>query len=290
MTLSATNRRAGPFLGDGEQVEFPFVFKTFRAAELQVVVTDPDSVDTAMVLDLNYSVTLNGNQDTSPGGTITYQPEDPLPTGYMLTVLSNVPYDQPLDIPPGGNFSPIALENELDRIVMQIQQLVELADRAFIGGVTAANLSMPAPVPGWLLGWNDAGTGLENYPQPDGIEQIESFIVACSDETTPLTTGTAKATFRMPCAMTLSEVRASLTTAQESGDTLTVDVAKNGTSILGLDLLTIDNTEKTSVTATVVTSVSDSALADDDEITIDIAQIGDGTATGLKVTLIGVRA
>lgn len=289
MTLSATNRRAGPFLGDGEQVEFPFVFKTFRAAELQVVVTDPDSVDTAMVLDLNYSVTLNGNQDTSPGGTITYQPEDPLPTGYMLTVLSNVPYDQPLDIPPGGNFSPIALENELDRIVMQIQQLVELADRTFVGGVTAANLRLPPPIAGWLLGWNDDGTGLENYPQGGASQQIESFIVACSDETTPLTDGPAKATFRMPCALTLSEVRASLTTEQDDGDVITIDIMRNGSSILST-LLTIDNGDRSSVTASVAAVLEDGDLADDDEITVDITQVGDGTATGLKVTLIGVRA
>jgi hypothetical protein len=31
------------------------------------------------------------------------------------------------------------------------------------------------------------------------------------------------------------------------------------------------------------------ALADDAEITIDIDQIGNGTATGLKITLIGTR-
>ncbi len=36
--------------------------------------------------------------------------------------------------------------------------------------------------------------------------------------------------------------------------------------------------------------ISDAALADDAEITIDIDQIGDGTAKGLKITLIGTRA
>jgi hypothetical protein len=33
--------------------------------------------------------------------------------------------------------------------------------------------------------------------------------------------------------------------------------------------------------------ISDTSLADDAEITIDIDQIGDGTAKGLKVILIG---
>jgi hypothetical protein len=112
--------------------------------------------------------------------------------------------------------------------------------------------------------------------------------LACSDETTALTTGTAKITFRTPCAMTLTEVRASLTTAQASGSIFTVDINKSGASVLSTKL-TIDNTELTSTTATTPAVISDSSLADDAQITIDIDQIGDGTAKGLKVTLIGTR-
>ena len=112
--------------------------------------------------------------------------------------------------------------------------------------------------------------------------------LAASDETTALTAGTAKVTFRMPHAMTLTAVRASLTTAQASGSIFTVDINESGTSILSTKL-TIDNTEKTSTTAATPAVISDTALADDAEITIDIDQIGDGTATGLKITLIGTR-
>jgi hypothetical protein len=112
--------------------------------------------------------------------------------------------------------------------------------------------------------------------------------LAASDETTALTTGTAKMTFRMPHAMTLTSVRASLTTAQASGSIFTVDINEGGSSILGTKL-TIDNTAKTSVTATTPATITTSALTDDAEITIDIDQIGDGTAKGLKITLIGTR-
>ena len=111
---------------------------------------------------------------------------------------------------------------------------------------------------------------------------------AASDETTSLTTGTAKVTFRVPSAFTLTEVRASLTTAQATGSIFTVDINQNGTSVLST-LLTIDNTEKTSVTAATPPVISTSAITNDAEITIDIDQIGDGTATGLKITLIGIR-
>lgn len=120
----------------------------------------------------------------------------------------------------------------------------------------------------------------------DSVTQC--IAVACSDETTALTTGLAKVTFRMPYAFTLSAVRASLSTAQTSGSVLTVDINEGVSSILSTKL-TIDNTEKTSTTATTPVVISDTALTDDTEITIDIDQVGDGTAKGLKVYLIGKK-
>jgi hypothetical protein len=119
--------------------------------------------------------------------------------------------------------------------------------------------------------------------------KAEYLVCAASDESTALTTGTGKVAFRMPYAMTLSAVRCSLTTAQTSGSIFTVDINGGGTTILSTKL-TIDNTEKTSTTAATAAVISDSALADDAEITIDIDQVGDGTAKGLKVVLIGTRA
>jgi hypothetical protein len=110
--------------------------------------------------------------------------------------------------------------------------------------------------------------------------------VAVSDETTALTAGNGKLTFRMPYAITLTAVRASLVTAQGAGTILTIDINEGGVTILSTKL-TIDNGEKTSTTAATAAVISDAVLADDAEITIDIDQIGDGTAKGLKIWLIG---
>lgn len=115
----------------------------------------------------------------------------------------------------------------------------------------------------------------------------QCIAVACSDETTALTAGTGKVKFRMPYAMTLSYVRASLGDAQNSGSIFTVDINEAGTSILSTKI-TIDNTEKSSFTAEIPPVISDTNLSDDAEITIDIDQIGDGSAKGLKVYLIGI--
>jgi hypothetical protein len=121
------------------------------------------------------------------------------------------------------------------------------------------------------------------------VNPTESLVIACSDETTALTTGTAKVTFRMPYAFTLTAVRASVTTAP-TGSTLIVDINETGSTILSTKL-SIDASEKTSTTAASAAVISDTALADDAEITIDIDQIGSTIAgAGLKVYLIGTRA
>jgi hypothetical protein len=112
----------------------------------------------------------------------------------------------------------------------------------------------------------------------------EAFCVAISDETTAITTGTAKVTFRMPYAFTLTAVRASLNTVSSSGAPA-FDLNEGGASIFSTTL-TIDASEKTSTTAATAAVISDSALADDAEMTIDIDTAGTG-AKGAKLCLIG---
>lgn len=114
----------------------------------------------------------------------------------------------------------------------------------------------------------------------------EVFMFALSDEVTPLAALPMLVSFRMPYAFAVTEVRGSLVTAQTSGSLLTIDINEEGVSILSTKL-TIDNTERTSTTATTPAVISDGELADDAEITMDIDTVGDGTAVGLKVTLIG---
>jgi hypothetical protein len=114
------------------------------------------------------------------------------------------------------------------------------------------------------------------------------LVIACSDETTDLTTGTAKVTFRMPYKMNCTEVRANVNTAPV-GSTIEVDINKSGASILGT-VISIDASEKTSTTATTPPFVDTPTLEDDTEITIDIDQVGSSTAgKGLKVVMIGKR-
>jgi predicted thioesterase len=93
----------------------------------------------------------------------------------------------------------------------------------------------------------------------------------------------------MPYAMTLTAVRASVTTAP-TGSTILIDINEGGTTVLSTKIM-IDASEKTSTTAATAYVISDSALADDAEITIDFDQIGSTIAgAGVKLALIGTRA
>lgn len=157
---------------------------------------------------------------------------------------------------------------------------------------TAANITTAAGDVAEFVSLGSGNWRCSNYQRASGSaldkSRIQSITVACSDEATALTAGAAKVTFRMPYAFTLTAVYAELTTAQSSGSIFTVDINEAGASILSTKL-TIDNTEDDSATAVTPAVISDAALASRAKITIDIDQVGDGTAKGLKVTLVGYQ-
>lgn len=111
--------------------------------------------------------------------------------------------------------------------------------------------------------------------------------VALGTETDNLTTGTAKYTMRAPFAFTITDVRASVSTAP-TGATIIIDINDGGSTIMTTDKLSIDATEKTSTTAATAPGITDTAIADDAEITFDIDQVGSTIAgIGGKVCIIG---
>ena len=133
------------------------------------------------------------------------------------------------------------------------------------------------------IAWLDAGS----------ITHSVAMEIAASDQTTALTVADDKVTFRMPYGLKLNNgiagVRASLTTAGTTSGVTTIDIEMNGSSILST-LLTLDYTEKTSVSAAtpVVISVADNTLTDNAEMTVNVDVLSGGaTEAGLKIQLIG---
>lgn len=135
MTVSSTTRKAGPLSGNGVSVAFPFAFKVFTSADVLVVLTDPDGVETEQSLTTHYSIALNADQNANPGGTITMLAAPA--SGYKLTATSQVQNMQPTDITNNGGFYPNVIEDALDRHAIQIQQLQEGVKRSMVMPLSA---------------------------------------------------------------------------------------------------------------------------------------------------------
>ena len=128
MTISSNVRKVGPFTGTGTVTVFTFNFKVFQASDLYVVKADSDGKETVLVLNSDYTATLNSNQDSNPGGSITLA--SALATGYTMIISSTVGNLQPTDLTNQGGFYPSVITDALDRATIQILQLQESVDRS----------------------------------------------------------------------------------------------------------------------------------------------------------------
>lgn len=171
------------------------------------------------------------------------------------------------------------------------EMMAQIKSAGFIG--TPAYVTLTDPGADRLMFWDDSAGAVAWLTLGGAFEfsttnlrVLECIAISVVSESTTVTTGTAKRTFRMPFAFTLESVRASLSTASSSGIP-TVDINEGGSTILSTKL-TIDANELTSTTAATAAVISDTSLADDAEMTIDIDVAGTG-AKGLKVYLYGYR-
>ncbi|HDS1595856.1 TPA: hypothetical protein QEL30_000636 [Stenotrophomonas maltophilia] len=142
--------------------------------------------------------------------------------------------------------------------------------------------------------WTAAGDLLRSAANPD----LQSFVLPDRSALvgTNITAGTGKGSLVLPYGVALSPVTqrgiyASLSEAQATGVPLTVDVKRNGTSILNVKL-TFDNGERSTLTAALPPTFvpGGDLLAAGDEITIDVQQVGTAGAKGLQVYLVGQRS
>lgn len=134
MTVSVnTNKHL--YQGNGATTEFPFTFPLLDESHLVLYLTDPAGATT--VVESGYTV---------GSGVVTYQPGgSPLPTGYTLALVREVPITQETDLTNSGGFHSDVLETGYDKLTMISQQLAEAVDRAvkvpLTSGATADELT-----------------------------------------------------------------------------------------------------------------------------------------------------
>lgn len=181
MTINSTIRKAGPFIGNGTASSFPFTYKVFQASDLDVVRLDQSTnVETTLVLTTDYTVTLNQDQDSNPGGTVTLV-AGALATGYTLTMTSDVPNLQPTDLTNQGGFYPEVINDALDRATIQIQQLQEQTDRSLrLPLSSTADAELPPSAPNELIGWDATGNNLINV-DPGSLATVVAYATAYCD-------------------------------------------------------------------------------------------------------------
>jgi len=181
LAISTPVRKAGPYFGNDATTVFPFAFKVFAAGDLLVVFTNQLGVESDLVLNTDYTVTLNSNQDVDPGGSVTLTA--PLAVGRRLTITSGLEALQPLVLTNNGGFYPRVINDAFDRITMIAQQLVEQLGRSLKLPISStASATLPDPVPNSLIAWDSLGAGFTNVPPGDLISvagyadaRIETF-------------------------------------------------------------------------------------------------------------------
>jgi len=116
-----------------------------------------------------------------------------------------------------------------------------------------------------------------------------SFVVACSDEDSDIEVGNSKISFRMPFQFELTDITANVNVASTGAD-INIQVQEDGVNIMSGVGITIDATELTSLTSATLPTITDSTLASNSIISVDLDQVGSTlTGSGLKINFIGYR-
>lgn len=159
MTISSQTRTAGPYIGTGLVSAYPFSFKVFVAADLRVVRADLSGVESDLVLSVDYTVALNADQNSSPGGVVNLLAQ--LASGFQLTVTSGLSVTQGTSITNGGGFYPKVIEDALDRLTILMQEQGFVSRQQFLRVVDIAGVpAIPQPAASRankLLSFDDDG-------------------------------------------------------------------------------------------------------------------------------------
>lgn len=124
MTMPYSASRA-LFEGNGAATQFPFSFRVWEESQLVVSLTSPQG-ETSRAM--GWTATLSDS-----GGTISYLHKGaPLPEGWKLAIVRNMPFSQDIDLVSGARFDPQVMEDGLDQAAAERQQLLEQLSRAVI--------------------------------------------------------------------------------------------------------------------------------------------------------------
>jgi hypothetical protein len=161
MTVTTTARRQ-QFVLDGSEDEFTFTFRALTAVPTDIkCIATVYGNDTDLQYTTDYSVVVNTN---GVGGTVTLVSPATVGSG-VLTVYRETTNKQESDYDDYNQFPADTLENDLDIRTLVAQELSETQDRTVLVAISTPagiNPVLPVPAANKVIGWDSAGTSMEN--------------------------------------------------------------------------------------------------------------------------------
>ena len=109
-------------------LSYSVTFPLYERSDVAVYLGRHDGSESLLVLDADYSVSINDNHT---GGTVVLF-DNVAEVGDVLALLSAVPYTQELDLSNVATIDVEATERQMDRTTQQIQQLKEQVERSVL--------------------------------------------------------------------------------------------------------------------------------------------------------------
>jgi len=185
MTITKTsNKQAAQVMGTN--YDYPFTFEALlkdpteddaKEAIKCKILNTTTNIESTLTYSTDYFATLNADQDSSPGGTVTVVNRQT--SDYTITIYSEYKLTQESDYKDFNSFPADTLESDLDKTRLIDQQQAEKLSRALVVPITAPSDfdgEMPYPIAQKALVINNDGTGftLSNDNYNDQAESAAS--------------------------------------------------------------------------------------------------------------------
>lgn len=169
MTLTTLTSRVS-YPGAGSTGPFAYPFRIIQNADLVVTKRSSTGVETILTLTTDYTVA--GALETT--GTITLVTA--LAAGETLVIRRSPALTQMTSIRNQGEYFPATIEDEFDRLAMQIQALQDQLSRSpklmETYGPATYNLAAVKPVANQVLSWDATGTKIESRSVSDSATTL----------------------------------------------------------------------------------------------------------------------
>lgn len=134
MTVSSSTNKA-TFNGNGSTTVLPYTFKVFSKNDVKVYQNN-GTVEILLTEVTHYTISVNSDQESSPGGSVTMVTAPPV--GYTTVLLREITATQETDLVNGGAFYAQSVESAFDKLTMLVQQLAEAITRSVKVGLSGA--------------------------------------------------------------------------------------------------------------------------------------------------------